>query len=182
MKIQVIYSSLSGCTKKLAQGIYDGLGDVEKSIHDLAEGEPALDGDILLLGYWVDKGGPNAQMKAFMDTLEGKTVGIFCTLAYWADAAHGIASLTAGIDAVKEKNTVIGSYVCNGHISDKMIQSFRSNPTGHHSATPEAELRWKLMENHPTPAEIALGAERFRERVELYREFQENGLKFPSIL
>lgn len=182
MKIQVIYSSLSGCTKKLAQGIYDGLGDVEKSIHDLAEGEPALDGDILLLGYWVDKGGPNAQMKAFMDTLEGKTVGIFCTLAYWADAAHGIASLTAGIDAVKEKNTVIGSYVCNGHISDKMIQSFRSNPTGHHSATPEAELRWKLMENHPTPAEIALGAERFRERVELYGMFQENKLTFRSIV
>lgn len=29
MKIQVIYSSLSGCTKKLAQGIYDGLGDAE---------------------------------------------------------------------------------------------------------------------------------------------------------
>ena len=76
MKVQVIYSSLSGCTKKLAQGIYDGLGDVEKSIHDLAEGEPALDGDILLLGYWVDKGGPNAQMKAFMDTLEGKTLSL----------------------------------------------------------------------------------------------------------
>ena len=70
MKIQVIYSSLSGCTKKLAQGIYDGLGDAEKSIWDLADGTPVLDGDILLLGYWVDKGGPNAQMKAFMDKLE----------------------------------------------------------------------------------------------------------------
>lgn len=182
MKIQVIYSSLSGCTKKLAQGIYDGLENVEKSIWDLADGEPAPDGDILLLGYWVDKGGPNAQMKAFMEKLEGRTVGVFCTLAYWADAAHGAASLTAGVDAVKEKNTVIGSYVCNGHISDKMIQAFRSNPTGHHSATPEAELRWKLMENHPTPAEIALGAERFRERVTLYRAFQEQGLTFQSIL
>ena len=182
MKVQVIYSSLSGCTKKLAQGIYDGLGDVEKSIHDLAEGNPALDGDILLLGYWVDKGGPNAQMKAFMDKLKGKTVGVFCTLAYWTDAAHGTGSLTAGIDAVKEKNTVIGGYVCNGHISDKMIESFRSNPTGHHSATPEAELRWKLMANHPTAAEIALGAERFRERVELYGMFQENKLTFRSIV
>lgn len=38
------------------------------------------------------------------------------------------------------------------------------------------------MESHPTPAEIALGAERFRERAALYREFQENGLKFTSIL
>lgn len=183
MKVQVIYSSLGGCTKKLAQGIYDGLGDVEKSIHDLAEGEPALDGDILLLGYWVDKGGPNAQMKAFMDKLEGKTVGVFCTLAYWADAAHGTGSLTAGIDAVKEKNTVIGGYVCNGHISDKMIESFRNSPRdSHHSATPESELRWKLMAAHPTAAEIALGAERFRERVELYGMFQENKLTFRSIV
>lgn len=182
MKVQVIYSSLSGCTKKLAQGIYDGLGDVEKSIHNLADGEPTLDGDVLLLGYWVDKGGPNAQMKAFMDKLEGKTVGVFCTLAYWADAAHGTGSLTAGIDAVKEKNTVIGGYVCNGHISEKMIEAFRSNPSGHHSATPESELRWKLMAAHPTDAEIALGAERFRERVALYGMFREKKLPFRSIV
>ena len=73
--------------------------------------------------------------------------------------------------------------MCNGHISDKMIEFFRNSPRdSHHSATPESELRWKLMAAHPTAAEIALGAERFHERVELYGMFQENKFTFRSIV
>ncbi len=154
MKIQVIYSSLSGSTKRLAQGIFDGLESSEKSIHDLAEGVPELTGDLLILGYWVDKAGPNEEMKAFMATLEGKTVGIFCTLAYFVDSTHGMQSLTNGIDLVKEKNTVLGSFVCNGALAPNLIEKFRSGGAGPHSATPDKELRWDLMKDHPTAAEI----------------------------
>ena len=82
MKVQVIYSSLSGCTRRVAEGIYNALQVQDKSLHDLAQGEPVLDGDVVLLGYWVDRGGPNAQMKAFMEKIEGKKVSVFCTLAY----------------------------------------------------------------------------------------------------
>ena len=74
MKVQVIYSSLSGCTRRVAEGIYSALQAQDKSLHDLAQGEPALDGDIVLIGYWVDQGGPNTQMKAFMEKVEGKKV------------------------------------------------------------------------------------------------------------
>lgn len=93
MKVQIIYSSLSGCTRKVAEGIYHSLIGVDKSIHDLKDGEPVLNGDILLLGYWVDKGGPNEQMHAFLEKLKGRTVGIFCTLAFYADSEHGYQSL-----------------------------------------------------------------------------------------
>ncbi|OOO00751.1 MAG: hypothetical protein ATN35_00070 [Epulopiscium sp. Nele67-Bin004] len=77
MKVQVIYSSLTGSTKKLAEGIFEGLNCDNKSIHDLKEGEPILDGDIILLGYWVDKGTANRQMIDFMETIKGKVVGVF---------------------------------------------------------------------------------------------------------
>ena len=70
MKVQIIYSSLSGCTRRLAEGIFDALTVEDKELYDLAAGTPALDGDVVLLGYWVDKGGPNAAMKAFMETIE----------------------------------------------------------------------------------------------------------------
>ena len=111
MKVQIIYSSLSGCTRKVAEGIYHSLTGVDKSIHDLKDGEPVLDGDILLLGYWVNKGGPNEQMHAFLEKLKGKTVGIFCTLAFYADSEHGYQSLKKGVDLAAQKNTVIGSFV-----------------------------------------------------------------------
>lgn len=181
MKIQVIYSSLSGSTKRLAQGIFDGLVTEDKSIHDLAEGVPELTGDIILLGYWVDRAGPNEEMKKLMEGMEGKTVGVFCTLAYFVDSTHGMDSIKNGIALVKDKNTVLGSYVCNGALGADLIEKFRQGGAGPHSASPEKELRWALMKDHPTSAEIALASERFNERVTLYGQFQEGGFPYQSL-
>lgn len=182
MKVQIIYSSLSGCTRRLAEGIFDALTVEDKELYDLAAGAPALDGDAVLLGYWVDKGGPDAAMKAFMETIEGKNVGVFCTLAYWADSAHAHAALAAGAALVKEKNCVLGGYVCNGAMSQAMIDRFRANgASGPHSASPANEARWALMKNHPTAAEITLAAERFNERLCLLQTLETQGLEYPAI-
>lgn len=181
MKVQVVYSSLSGCTKKLAEGIYNGLNVADKSIHNLADGEPTLDGDVLLLGYWVDKGGPNAQMKAFMEKASGKHVGVFCTLAFWADASHAQESLHNGADALQERNTILGGYVCNGHMSQEMINAFRARGNGPHSATPASEARWALLAEHPTDAEITLAVERFNERLTLLEQLNAQGVEYSSI-
>lgn len=181
MKVQVIYSSLSGCTKRLAEGICNALAAEEKSLHDLKDGEPILDGDVLLLGYWVDKGGPNAEMKALMEKVDGKKVGVFCTLAFWADSAHAQASLHSGVELLKEKNTIIGGYVCNGALSPQMIAAFRSRTSGAHSATPASEARWELMAKHPTSCEIALAAERFNERLTLLDKLETLGEPMTTI-
>ena len=182
MKVQIVYSSLSGCTRRLADGIFAALPVADKQIFDLAQGEPALDADVVLLGYWVDKGGPNAAMKAFMEKLSGKTVGVFCTLAFWADSAHAHASLAAGAVLLKEKNCLLGGYVCNGAMSQAMIDRFRAAGTsGPHSASPASEARWALLKGHPTEAEIALAAERFGERIRLLETLQSQGLEYASI-
>lgn len=182
MKVQLIYSSLSGSTKKLAEGIYKGLVGNDKSIHDLKDGVPSLDADILLLGYWVDKGGPNDEMKVLMEGLENKVIGVFCTLAYFVDSTHGHESLKKGIELVKDKNTVLGSYVCNGRLSDKLIENFRKAPKGgHHSATPQSEKRWEIMKKHPTELDIALAVERFNERITFYSMLSEDSLEYKSL-
>ncbi len=181
MKVQVIYSSLSGCTRRLAQGIYEGLKVEEKSIHDLKEGAPTLDGDVILLGYWVDKGGPDEAMAAFLKTIEGKKVGVFCTLGFWADSVHAQQSLHRGVELLKEKNTVLGGYVCNGVLSASIMESFRQRKDGPHSASPASEARWEVMKDHPTQCEIALAAERFNERLKLLELLSAQGLECASI-
>lgn len=184
MKVQIIYSSLSGRTKKLAEAIGQEIQKKQEcSLHDLKDGTPVLDGDVILLGYWVDKGGPNKEMKQFMDTVEGKAVGVFCTLGAYADSAHAVQSIQAGVDCVKEKNTVIGSYICNGALSKQIIEMFRKNgKEGAHSASPENEIRWQVMESHPTKAECDLAAERFSERIWIYEQHQEQKLVFKPVL
>ena len=111
MNIQVIYASRTGCTKKLAQAIYQGLPGENKSIHDLSQGIPPITGDIILMGYWGVGGGPDPETKAFLASVKDKAVGIFCTLGYYADSAHGRQTLETGLDLVKENNLVIGGYV-----------------------------------------------------------------------
>lgn len=181
MKVQIIYSSLSGCTRRLAEGLYTGLNHVEKSLHDLKDGAPPLDGDVLLLGYWVDKGGPCEAMRAFMQQLEGQKVGLFCTLGFWADSAHAQGSLHEGAALLQGRNTILGGCVCNGCLSQEMIAAFRSRTGGHHSATPASEARWALLQHHPTASEIALAVERFQERLTLLERLEAQGVAYPSI-
>ncbi len=183
MKVQIIYSSLSGNTKKLSEGIYKNIQIQDKSIHDIKDGVPKIDSDIILCGYWVDKGGPTEEMMQFMKIVENKAVGVFCTLAAFADSFHGKKSLDKGIELLKDKNTIIGSYVCNGALSPKLIEQFRNMPKNNtFSITPESELRWEMMKSHPTDAEILLASERFNERILLYSKIKEKGLEYKSVL
>ena len=91
-------------------------------------------------------------------------------------------ALAAGAALVKEKNRVLGGYVCNGAMSQAMIDRFRANgASGPHSASPANEARWALMKNHPTAAEITLAAERFNERLCLLQTLETQGLEYPAI-
>lgn len=180
MKVQVIYSSLTGCTKKVANGIFDGIHVEQKTIHDLKDGAPALDGDIILLGYWGISSNPNDEMKEFMKTVKGKAVGIFCTLGYYADSDHARKTVEAGLDLVKENNQIIGTFVCNGAVSQVLIDG--QGKGGVHTPTEQKEIRWEMIRNHPTAAECALASERFNERIALYTRCKDLNIPFQSVL
>lgn len=167
MNILVTYSSKTGNTKKLAEGIFEGLGAWEKTILPMAEAGSLDEYDIVLAGYWVDKGGPNEEAKEFLKRLENKKVGLFATLAFWPDSEHGYQSILNGEKLVKEKNHVIGKYICQGKIDEKLIAFFEKMPEDNpHRPTPEKRKRYMVSANHPSKADIAAGAELFRERIE----------------
>lgn len=166
MNILVTYSSKTGNTKKLAEGIFEALPADQKTILPMQEAGDLKTYDIVLTGYWVDKGGPNEEAKAFLEQLEGKKTGLFATLAFWPDSGHAWNSLVAGEKLVKEKNTVIGKYICQGRLDEKVIEMFEKFPEGNpHKPTPEKRKRYKIAENHPSKADIAAAAELFCERV-----------------
>ncbi len=165
MKILVTYSSLTGNTKKLAEGIYEELLG-EKEIMPIGEVKDLSQYDVVLVGYWVDKGGPNEEAKKFLEAIEEKKVGIFATLAYWPDTDHGWKSLINGEKLVKDKNQVIGKYICQGKLSDSIIERFKSLPEGNpHAITPEKLKRYEISSKHPSEIDIAAGAQLFRERL-----------------
>lgn len=166
MKVLVTYSSLTGNTKKLAEGIFEGLTIDNKEIKPMKEVTEPDSYDIILAGYWVDKGGPNEETKKFLGRLEGKKVGLFATLGFWPDTEHGWNSLINGENIVKDKNQLIGKYVCQGKLSEKIISMFEKLPADNpHAITDEKRKRYEIAKNHPSELDIAHGAEVFRERL-----------------
>lgn len=180
MKVQVIYASLTGCTKRVAEAIYEEVPGDNKSIHDLKDGLPELTGDIILVGYWGIAGGPDKETKAFLSSIQGKAVGIFCTLGYYADSDHGRNTLKTGFDLVKDRNDVIGGFVCNGAVARSLQKG--QGKDGRTPPTEQKELRWEMVRDHPTKAECALAAERFRERITLYEKCRALNIPFQSVV
>ncbi len=167
MKILVTYASLTGNTQKLAEGIFEALSQKEKEIRPMMEVDNTDEYDVVLAGYWVDKGGPNQEASEFLGKLENKTIGLFATLGYWPDSEHAYGSLKKGEALVEEKNKVFCRYICQGKLSDKIIDMFKQLPEGNpHAITEEKLFRYKIAENHPSEADIALAGELFEERLQ----------------
>lgn len=166
MKLLITYSSKTGNTKRLAEGIYKNiqLGNVD--LKAISEVEDLNAYDTLLVGYWVDKGGPNDEAAEFMKGIEGKRVGIFATLGAYPDSQHGWDSLLRGEDLVKEKNTILGKYICQGAVDERLIEVFKKfEPGNPHAITPEKLKRYEIAKQHPNEADMLSAAIMFSERI-----------------
>lgn len=169
MNILITYSSETGNTKKLAEGIYKNINEDNRlnvKIRPIKEVENIDDYDAILVGYWVDKGGPNKEAEAFMRKIKNKKVGIFATLGAYPDSKHGFNSLLRGEELLEENNEVIGKYICQGAVSPKLIEAFKKlDSSNHHAITAEKMKRYKIAELHPNEAEVLSAAILFKERL-----------------
>ena len=96
---------------------------------------------------------------------------IFATLAYYADSEHAWECLQDGVKRAEEnENRVLGRFICNGALSEAMKDWYREqeekNPG---SVTEEMWTRWDVLKEHPTRTDILAAAERFNEKLEVYK-------------
>lgn len=177
MKIKVIYSSLTGCTKRIADGIYNGYkGD--KEIYNVKEHPSFEDADVLALGFWVERGRPSKEMLDFLNQINDKKCFVFCTLGYYPDSQYGIDTMLRVCEILQANgNEVIGHFIGNGALPEAKIKRFKKlaleEQDDAHGITIEKALRYELLKDHPSVAEVQLASERFNERVELIRRVRD---------
>lgn len=71
MKAMVVYSSRTGNTKKVANGIFAGIPGDSKDIQSLEEYE-GKDAETFFVGFWTDKGTCDMTVIDFLSGLRGK--------------------------------------------------------------------------------------------------------------
>jgi flavodoxin len=156
MKSLVVYSSLTGNTKMIAESIAAELGE-DTAIKSVAE-NPSADGyDLVAVGYWVDKGAPDKKAAEFLRSLSNKKVFVFATLGAYPDSDHAKQSLEKGIALLGEGCEVIGTFICQGKVNPQLISEMaKMFPEGHPHAMNEARQK-RLAEaaKHPNEADCA---------------------------
>jgi flavodoxin len=157
----IVYSSKTGNTKKLAEGIHRALGESGCPARIAAVGEKpeAAGAPWVLVGFWADRGHADEKALEFIRGLEGCRVGLFGTLGAYPDSGHArdLARKTEALAA--EKNTCLGSFLCQGKIDPALLERFKNLPPGNpHAMTEERRKRHEEAAKHPDDGDIAAAA------------------------
>ncbi|MBQ8278759.1 MAG: flavodoxin family protein [Roseburia sp.] len=130
MKIAIIYKSLTGNTKLVAEAMYEAL----KAEHDVYVGEPAdgIEADLYLVGSWTDKGSCAKEITAFLEKLEGKQIAIFGTAGFGGSAEYYNTLFERVKAQVPSSNQILGQYFCQGKmpmsVRDRYVAMMQANP------------------------------------------------------
>ena len=124
MKICVLYDSVTGNTKQLAEVI-------ERKYEALLVGNPA-EADVVFLGSWTDKGSFSEKMKEQAEKIRGKKVFIFGTCGFGGSTEYYERLFERAAALLDESNTVIGHYYCQGRmpmaVKDRYVSMLREHP------------------------------------------------------
>ena len=159
--VRIIYSSRTGNTRSVAEhlalrfGISAVNAKEELAVRQAEAGLPSqgdaagADSDILLLGMWAWRGGPNPTMRTFMRGLRGRRVFLFGTMAAWPDSPHAQDCLDCARALLDEGgNSLVGHFFCQGRLDPKL------KGRGHHPLTPERVKRLEEAARHPDTADL----------------------------
>lgn len=142
------------------------------------ESAPAPEGyDLVAVGYWVDKGMPDAQAKAYLETVRDAKVALFGTLGAWPDSDHArdcIAQGEALVNAPERRNKVLGTYLCQGKVDPKIVAMMQKMASDVHPMTPERKARLEEAAKHPDEADCLRAHEAFKGFAEQWPDGQKD--------
>lgn len=159
MKSLILYSSLTGNTKKVAYSIYDAIQG-EKDIKNISE---VVDGsinyesyDIVFLGYWVDKGICDKNSKQVLENIHNKKIALFGTMGASTKGSYGASIIEKVESIVSKDNENLGSFICQGKIAEglkvKYKEMLKLNPENEHIR--EQLNNHEESQSHPDEQEI----------------------------
>lgn len=104
---------------------------------------------LLVLGFWMWRGGPDGAMLGFMRRLQGRDVFVFGTMAAWPDSGHAQKALVRIRRILDEGgNSLAGHFFCQGGLDPAVLAR------SHHPMTPERKLRLEEAAKHPDASDL----------------------------
>ncbi len=114
MNKAIVFSTISGQTKKLAQVINENTNDV------VYYGKPdakAYEAEILYIGSYTIAFDASNDIKKFLENVSNKKVFLFMTAGYGDDAAYLQPIIETFKSHLNDTNEIIGTFICQGEVS-----------------------------------------------------------------
>lgn len=154
-RVLILYSSVTGNTRRIAEALAAASGD---GLLDVRELETPPDADVLALGFWVRRGQPDEVSQAAWRLLKGKSVFYFGTLGAWPSSEHARRCRESAEQLLRENgNRCLGGFLCQGRVNPRLIEL--SARKGTHPLTEERRARLAEAARHPDASDCAAAAE-----------------------
>ena len=156
MKAIVIYSSLTGNTKQVAEAITSVLPAGTPCV-DMKTLPSDLDTyDLVFAGFWVDKGTANKEARDVLATLHNPHIALFATAGVPPHMEHAKQSLVNAAACLPDGVEPMGTFICQGKVDPKVIEMmYKMFPKGHsHGQSSERDARHKAAAVHPTEDDL----------------------------
>ncbi len=162
----IVYSSVTGNTKKVAEAIGGALGARPVPVEEAPKDTAGY--DAVALGYWLWRGGPDPKAAAYLARLRNVPVALFETHAAENRSEHSVTAFARAGAALGAGCRVLGVFECQGEVSE----AIRKKREGLAANDPHAKATgWKTSAGHPDDADLenarafALRAEKKLERI-----------------
>ena len=122
---EIIYSSLTGNTAKLAETIQGVLPEDQCSYYGKPN-ESAGAAAILFVGFWTDKGTGDEPAMTFLKSIHHKKVFLFGTAGSGTGAEYFSGILDRITSEINPDNEVIGTFMCQGKMEMGLRKRFEA--------------------------------------------------------
>lgn len=113
MKVAIIYSSITGNTKLLAETIKNTIKD-NKIVYFGKVTKDIPDADLYFVGSWTNKGNASDEIINFLKTLKNKKIAIFGTAGYGKNKSYYETLFNRVKKELDETNKVLGYFYSQG--------------------------------------------------------------------
>lgn len=130
MDIAIVYKSITGNTKIIAEAIKESIED--NNIVYFGEPKKDIEADLYIVGSWTDKGNCTKEIAEFLSQLNNKKVAYFGTAGFGGTTEYYETIYNRVKKNINESNILLGYFYCQGKmplsIKNKYEQLIKANP------------------------------------------------------
>ena len=144
MKIAIVFSSNTGNTEYLAQGIKEVVQ--KNDLVYFGKFQEGIDADLYFVGSWTDKGCCSEEIKSLLSSLKNKKIAYFGTCGFGGSSEYYASLYQRAKNQIDASNVILGHFFCPG----KMPEAIKDRYV-------------KLLQEHPEDKKLQVSLKNFEE-------------------